>query len=196
MIDVAVFGIGMAVVATVLWLAYRTMDRPRLPVIREPNRAPRVIWQGVVRYAVMTPVLVTFWMLVLVVLIATVAQQRGPNAVLIAACSVIAGARLLAHVNTEIATELAKTVPIVILSVLIIGGQVVGVERFFETLLDVPVDAADTYFVGLVVWDYLLTGLWFWRQRREWHREGAPGTLARFADRWRRIGYDPVSGTD
>lgn len=189
-IEVALLGVGMSIVASILWVAYRTMDHPRLPVIREPGLSPRVTWPGVARYAILTPLLVMFWVIVLLMLIIAVAQQRSPEQILAAACAVIAGARLLAHINREIAHELAKTVPIVILSVVIIGGQLAGLEKFEQTFNAIPWEQADSYVVGLIVWDYLLTFLWFWLQRHQWQRRDRPaGPLKRARARWRRIGY-------
>ena len=168
LLDVAVLGIGLAVMATVLWVVYRTMDHARLPVIRSEARPPRATWAGVARYVLLTPVLVSFWLFVLLLLITAVARERNPEQILAAACAVIAGARLLAHVRTEISQELAKTIPIVILGVILIGGQLVGVEAFERTIDAIPWDLVNAYWIGLIIWDLLLTSLWFWYQRRSW----------------------------
>lgn len=190
LLDVAVLGIGLAVMATVLWVVYRTMDHARLPVIRSEAHPPRATWAGVARYVLLTPVLVSFWLFVLLLLITAVARERNPEQILAAACAVIAGARLLAHVRTDISQELAKTIPIVILGVILIGGQLVGVEAFERTIDAIPWDLVNAYWVGLIIWDLLLTSLWFWYQRRSWLGAGhTPGRLRRVIARWRRVGY-------
>lgn len=196
MLDVALLGVGMAIVATLLWLVYRTMDHPRLPVISSPDAAPRATWSGVARYALLTPFLVFFWMGVLLLLITAVARERSPEQIVVAASAVIAGARLMAHINSTVANELAKTVPIVMLGVVIIGGQLAGVEGFERTFNAIPWDATDSFSFGLVVWDYLLTAIWFVVLRRRWQRrDEPPGRVARIAARWQQIGYgSPASG--
>ena len=188
--DVAVLGIGLAVMATVLWVVYRTMDHARLPLVRSDDHAPRVTWAGGARYALLTPVLVSFWLSVLLLLITAVARERNPDEILAAACAVIAGARLLAHIRAEISHELAKTIPIVILSVILIGGQLVGVAGFEQTFNAISWDRVDAYWFGLIVWDFLVTSLWFVYQRRSWYgRRRSAGRLSRAITRWRRIGY-------
>ena len=108
LLDVAVLGIGLAVMATVLWVVYRTMDHARLPVIRSEAHPPRATWAGVARYILLTPVLVSFWLFVLLLLITAVARERNPEQILAAACAVIAGADEVVASRTQINTIIAN----------------------------------------------------------------------------------------
>lgn len=196
--DVVIYALFMALVATLLWIAYRTMEQPRLPVIRSADEPPRVTRAGVIRYVVTTPILVYFWLLVFFLLIATVSGDRSASTMLVASSGVIGGARLLAHVKPEISHELAKSVPIVILGLIIIGNGFVGFDRFEAAIEELPDNLFSAYAVGLVIWDYLLTLTWYlairWRWRRRQHRTAEGGPVASWPKRvWERInqiGYD------
>ena len=83
-------------------------------------------WSGVLRYLLTTPLMVAFWMFVLLALLTAAARDRSGEQIVVATSAVIGGARLLAHVHEEIAHELAKAVPIAILGFILIGG---GIHR-------------------------------------------------------------------
>lgn len=180
--DVVFFAIGMALVATLLWVAYRTMEHPRLPVIRPEQSAPTTTWQGVVWYLITTPFMVFFWQLVLLGLLTMVAGERTPVDMVVATCAVVGGARLLAHIKPDIAHELAKSVPVAILGFLIIGTGFVGLDRWAQATTEVPLDLLDDYFVGLVVWDVVLTTLWFVAIRLRWHHRSRRTAAGKPAD--------------
>ena len=140
---------GMAILAVLLWMVYRTMQRPRLP--RRPHRRPRA--GDHVAGGALLPGDDPIHGGVLVpgdpLLLSAAADERTPSEVLVAGTAVIGGARLLAHLKEEIAHELAKTVPIAILGFIIIGGGFAGADASRGSGADLPVDRFDTYWWGL-----------------------------------------------
>ena len=199
-LDVAFLSLGMAFLAVLLWLVYRTMQRPRLPVNRSDDRAPNANWAGVLRYLVTTPFMVLFWLLVFLFLLATASDSRSGEEIIIASTAVIGGARLLAHVKEELAHELAKTVPIAILGFIIIGTGFTDLTRTSDTVEEIEsqLPLLDSYWLGLVLFDIVVTVVWFavirWRWLRDRRRvaEGRPteGFFGRLGGRLRDIGYD------
>ncbi|MEI2717350.1 MAG: hypothetical protein V9E98_10195 [Candidatus Nanopelagicales bacterium] len=197
--DVVFLAAGMALFAAILWLVYRTMQHPRLPVIRSDTAAPRANWAGVLRYVVTIPIMMCFWLLALFLLLSAAAIERTAEEVVVASVAIVGGARLLAHTNEAIAHELAKTVPIAILGFLLIGGGFAGVEQFEQILSTAPGDLMDSYLVALICFDVLLTAIWFVVLRLRWFRlqrraaEDKPrlGPWGRLFARLRRIGYGP-----
>ncbi len=198
--DVVILSVGMAFLVFLLWLVYRTMEVPRLPVNRSEDRAPNANWAGVLRYAVTTPIMVGFWLLVFLTLLSVAAQSRTGTDVLVATVAVIGGARLLAHLKKDMAHELAKTVPIAILGFIIIGSGFADLTQTDNVLAELlqQEDQIDTYWLSLIVFDVFLTVIWFgvirWRWIREQRRaaDGRPveGFFGRLGDRLRGIGYD------
>lgn len=199
-LDVAFLAGGMALIAFLLWLVYRTMQRPRLPVNRSEDRAPNANWAGVLRYLVTTPFMVLFWLLVFLFLLSTASDSRSGEEIIIASTAVIGGARLLAHVKEELAHELAKTVPIAILGFIIIGTGFADLTRTsgIADEIESQVPLLDSYWLGLVLFDVAITAVWFvvirWRWLRQQRRvaDGRPveGFFGRLGDRLRDIGYD------
>jgi hypothetical protein len=195
--DVFPLAIGMAILATLLWMAYKTLQRPRLPVIHREQAPPVVTASGVVRYLVTTPILVTFWLYLLMFLLAAAARDRSGEQIVVAATAVIGGARLLAHIHEETAHELAKAVPIAILGFVLIGGGFTGWAGFEAAFEDIPPDLVDTYWLGLIVLDVVLTVTWFGWLRFRWRRqqtritrgESRESRPERAWHRLRRIGY-------
>ena len=66
--------------------------------------------------------------------------------------------------------------------------------RSFE---QVPPDLVDSYWLGLILWDFFLTALWLlgvqvaWRRQRQREQAGGPvdAPVVRLVRRLRRIGY-------
>jgi hypothetical protein len=195
--DVVVYAVGMAVLATLLWLAYQSMQHPRLPLIRRPDDPPLATWAGVSRYLLTTPFVVGYWMLVLMTLLAAAARDRSGTQIVIATTAVIGGTRLLAHLKQEIAHELAKAVPIAILGYVIIGGGLTGFEPFVRSFDGIPLTLVDTYWVGLMIWDVFLTAAWFGWVQMNWRRRASrvaagghtDNLVVRVFRRLRAIGY-------
>lgn len=198
--DVVALSLGMALLMWLLWIVYRTMQVPRLPVNRSEDRAPSANWTGVLRYVLTTPFMVVFWMLVLMLLLATAAQSRTAPEIIVAATAVVGGSRLLAHLNKEMAHELAKSIPIIILGFILVGGGFTGTERMAE-IIDGFFTAyggqLDTYLAALTVFDFVITAMWFvlirwrWLRRRRRERLGEPSEslFGRIGTRLRSIGY-------
>lgn len=199
-VDVAFLALGMALIAFLLWLVYRTLQQPRLPVNRSTDRAPSANWAGVLRYLVTTPFMVLFWLFVFLFLLSTASDSRNGEEIIIASTAVIGGARLLAHVKEELAHELAKTVPIAILGFIIIGTGFTDLTRTDGLVAEIEgqLPLLDTYWLGLVVFDIVITAAWFvvirWRWLRQQRRQsdGRPveGFFGRLGERLRDIGYD------
>ena len=204
--DVAFLALGMALLAFLLWLVYRTMQHPRLPVNRSADRAPSANWAGVTRYLVTTPFMVLFWLAVFLFLLSTASDSRTGEEIIIASTAVIGGARLLAHLKEELAHELAKTVPIAILGFIIIGTGFTDLTRTSGIVdeIESQLPLLDSYWLGLVVFDIAITAVWFvvirWRWLRDERRvaQGQPveGFFGRLGDRLRDIGYDEGQRVD
>ncbi len=196
-VDVFFLAIGMALLATLLWMAYKTLQHPRLPVNRPASSPPSVTWSGVLRYLLTTPLMVAFWMFVLLALLTAAARDRSGEQIVVATSAVIGGARLLAHIHEEIAHELAKAVPIAILGFILIGGGFTGIDAATRTVEQIPVALVDTYWLGLVMFDVIITALWFGAIRLAWRRRSSRIDGGGSADNWlvrgwhrlRRIGY-------
>ena len=188
--DVPIVALGMAVIAAVLWVLYRTLDTPRLPLNRPADGVPFATWPGVLRYAVTTPFMVTFWFGAVVLLISVGTDTRDGAGVALAAAAVVGGARIVAHVSRDLANEIAKTVPIAILTFIVVGGG--ATDASLETI-GASLDAGMLlrYWTALILLDAVVTAVWFLVQRRRWRTAStsAARTWSALVSRWRSIGY-------
>lgn len=178
---------------------YRGMQRPRLALTYHDDRPPTASRKAVLRYLVTPLVWVPLWFYA-VLGILVLASNRGEgfrpvDQMVIAAAAVVGGSRVLAYVNAEGAHELAKSVPLTLLSLILISGQTIGFEAFLvvSLLLVVNIDSLSLYVLLLALVDVVVTALWLVRRRRKWRREaqGLPpqdGILARLrrlvSDAW------------
>ena len=91
---------------------------------------------------------------------------------MIAAAVVVGGSRLLAYINLEGAHELAKSVPLTLLSLILISGQTISLEAAFVVLfvLAVNIDSLSYYIFLLALWDVLFTFGWWILVRARWRR--------------------------
>jgi hypothetical protein len=93
-------------------------------------------------------------------------------------------------------------VPIAILGFILIGGGFTGIDAATTTIEQIPVDLVDTYWFGLVMFDFVITALWFGSIRLAWRRRNSRVEGGGSVDNWavralrrlRRIGYTAPAG--
>lgn len=166
-----------AVAILVLRSIYRGMQRPRLALNYHDDRPPTTSAAAIARYAVTPFLLIPLWyasILGILVLAANRGQGLRPGQeLLIAAGVVVGGSRLLAHVNLEGAHELAKSVPLTMVSIIIISGTVISLDAFLVTsyLLALNLVAIAYFVVWLAALDAVFTFGWLLWRRAEWHHQ-------------------------
>lgn len=99
--------------------------------------------------------------------------------------------RLLAHVNLEAAHELAKSVPLTVVSLFLILGQTISLQAALVTMLQLlrNLDSLLYYMVLISTFDVIVTALWFALVQLRWHRrrqrkEGSTGPRPAW---WERV---------
>ena len=177
--------IGLMILMGIILWAYRSMQHPRLYLAISPkDGAPTARWQAIVRYLVLTPIMVFLWLWAILIILTIAADNRSAQALALAAAVVVGAARVLAHISPEASHELGKTIPLAVLTIILLGGGVLngdsGVNRWGELLagIDENIDVVNTYYLFLVVLDVVITGLWVLRERVNWRSE-LPGSNRR-----------------
>ncbi len=173
--DLILIIIATAVAVLILRAIYRGMQRPRLNLTMHEDAPPTVSANAIARYAVTPLVLIPLWfMAILSILVLAAGRSYGVrpgNELVIATGAVVGGSRLLAYVNREGAHELAKSVPLTLLSLIIISGQVVtaeGAAKLFVQLV-LNIDSLLAYMILLGLLDIALTTGWFLWVRWRWN---------------------------
>jgi hypothetical protein len=153
--------------------AYRAMQRPRLVLTEVAPGRWRASRRDTVQYLLSIPFLLFLWVQgLMLILLFTKNDLKGPELYAVATAIVIA-VRILAHLSHEHSHELAKSVPLTIVTLLVITGswrtgasfdQVSN--DFLRTNVSLPVVA-----LPLVV-ELAMTGLWYWVGVRWWWEKG------------------------
>ena len=190
--------VAMAAVVLILRSIYRGMQHPRLALQEHPDAPPTVSWQSVRRYVWTPLVLIPLWYLAILAVLVIAANRGGtvrpPLELVVAAAVVVGASRLLAHLNLEAAHELAKSVPLTLISLILISGQTVS-------LMGAIVLGGALFLLGgsvlisllwLGVFDVVITAVWFGYQRRAWRRRAqqellGPKTQGWASKMWRRL---------
>lgn len=183
------YSIGLALVMGLILWVYRSMQRPRLYLqYRDADQRPVVTWQAVIRYLVTTSISLFIWMMAIILILTVAAEDRTAEQIVLAATAVIGGSRVLAHVSPEGAHELGKTIPLAVVSIILLGGSPNAsslVELGNE--MDANAGVLDFYYVALLLFDFVLTTLWTIRQFGKWDTNQAGTWRHRVRARFRRM---------
>lgn len=170
------FIIAAAVIVLLLRAIYRGMQHPRLDLTEQPDGPPTVTSSSVWKYLA-TPVLLDPIWIVSILTILVLAANRGVgirpgNELIIASAVVVGASRLLAHVNLEAAHELAKSVPLTVVSLFLILGQTISLKAATVTMLQLirNIDSLLYYMVLIAFFDVVVTASWFALVQLRWHR--------------------------
>ena len=154
--------IAIAMLAAVT--SYRGMQRPRLVLTEMPDgdgfRAAR---GDVVRYAVAAPFLILFWNLLLVVILIIAANSLTGDAIIVVSSGVVLAARAFAHISPERSHELAKTVPLTLVTLVLISGGLrdqASLNEIADEIGALTITPQATLL--LIVAEYLVTLAWYW----------------------------------
>lgn len=176
------FIVAVAITVLLLRAIYRGMQHPRLQLEYFENRPPSTTARAVLRYAATPLFWIPLWFFAVLSVLVLAANRgesiRPAEELVIAAAVVVGGSRLLAHVNLEGSHELAKSVPLTLLSLILISGQTISLEAAFVAilLLAANVDSLSYYVVLLAFWDVVFTFAWLLLRRGRWRRENRPSS--------------------
>jgi len=169
--------VGLAVVVLILRAIYRGMQHSRLHLRYHSNRPPTVTWPAVRRYLWTPLVFIPLWFFAILLILIAAAKRgdtvRPGEEVLLAAAVIVGASRLLAHVNREAAHELAKAVPLTLITLILVSGQTVSLAGFvlIVALLVLNMGSLMYYLLLLAALDVAFTAIWVWLRRGEWRRE-------------------------
>lgn len=142
-------------------LVYRSMQRPRLAIYSADGRW-RTHPRHVLIYVISVPFLVLFWWLVLFfILLFTNTPLDGLQTIAITG-SIILAVRILAHVWREPAHELGKSIPLTLITLVLISGGLRDPDSLNEVVDQAAmVDITLPALALLVMADWVITALWY-----------------------------------
>jgi hypothetical protein len=180
--EILIWTILIVVAAVLAYLVYRAMERPRLRLV-ETSKGLRAMPRDVVLYAISIPLLVFLWWNFFGAILLFADTNLGIVELSSVPAGIVLAARFLAHVNQRIAHEIAKAVPLTIITLIIVTGSIRDEENLFQII-----DEADSGFViqwgawaFILLADYVFTAVWYWGYIRWWQPKRASQREARSA---------------
>lgn len=180
-LDVIALATGIALMTMLAVLMWRAMQRPRLRLVWDDSRDRwTTTRRDIVQYVLSVPVLVFAWYYYLLLILLIAPNRLTAFKLALAPAALILAARFLAHVWKEAAHNLAKTVPLVIVTTVLLTLTVKS-DADAALLFTDGHDVSLTWpsMILLVVADYVFTAAWFfwgarWRAMRGRRVPGIP----------------------
>lgn len=167
--DIARLAVAI-VLATVASIAvYHGMQRPRLRLVEDPERGWIPKRRDIALYVATIPVLMACWVIWLTLVLLIAVNDLDGTRMLEVACAVVLATRVLAHLSREHAHEISKSVPLTLVTLVLISGSLrdpdsmrSALDQLSSTSLTWP---ATFLLVGA---DLALTLAWYWIGVRWW----------------------------
>jgi hypothetical protein len=155
-------------------LAYHAMQRPRLVLVETPEGEWRASRRDIVRYALSMPILLLLWAGGLELILLLTNNGLTGQQITAVSLAIVISVRIWAHISREHAHELAKSIPLTIVTLLIVTSTgwrspdqlEETFEQWFTTRLTGPA-------IGLlVVTEFVICAVWYWVGTRWLHPRG------------------------
>lgn len=154
--------------AILAYIVYRAMERPRLRLTQTPD-GPRAMRRDVILYAITIPLLIFAWWNFFSAILIVADTNLEIVALTTVPAGIVLAARVLAHVDQRIAHEIAKAVPLTIITLIVVTGSLRGEENIVRLLAEAGrVDISWGALLFVLLADYAITAIWYWGYIRWW----------------------------
>ena len=110
------------------------------------------------RSAVMFPLFVSFWFIVLTGLLLLMGRSQSVDSIMLGAMGVVATIRVCAYYNEALATDIAKILPFALLGIMLIDNSLVRIPDPAESIQDAAmrIETVTYYLMAVVALEFLL----------------------------------------
>lgn len=155
---------GLIVVA--MWIAvmvYRSIQKPRIRLTEVEPGVWRAHRRDVVQYLLSIPFLLMLWSGSLVLILVVGTNSLTGREIEAVASAVVIAARFFAHLSPERSHELAKTVPLTLVTLVLISGSMRDLGSMQALFDDFSRTELSWSATGLVLGaELLFTATWYW----------------------------------
>lgn len=161
------------------YLVYRSIEKPRLALTPTPD-GPRARRRDVILWVITTPLLIFFWWNYFFTVLWITDNSHSLAQLLLYPLAIIIAVRTLAFIMPPAAHELAKILPLAIVALILLSGNL----RDYDEMLAIgdqvmEMDVTLPAYIFLFAYEYFITAIWYWG----WIRWGQPRLAARRAGR-------------
>ncbi|MFH1182561.1 MAG: hypothetical protein V1702_06385 [Candidatus Woesearchaeota archaeon] len=126
----------------------------------------------IAEYIVILPLFIFFWFLVMVLMVAALSEAKSPELILLMAMSMVAATRVVAFISNDLANDMAKLLPFVLLGIFVIDIRYFDFNTYIATLMQFPAlwETILYYLAFTMILEMLLRlfyGIYCWRSKKE-----------------------------
>jgi hypothetical protein len=165
---VLTYTVILVVLGLLTYWMFRAMDHPRLVLTQTPQ-GPRARRSDVIKYAISMPFLILLWVNVIGMILIATRNELTIVQIIAWPYALVLAIRFLAFVVPAAAHELAKLVPLALIALLILSGDVRPLADVLVLLTVIPtLEDNIVNWVLILTLDFIMTALWYWGYIRWW----------------------------
>jgi hypothetical protein len=172
--DILTFVVIIVVSMFAIVASYHAMQRPRLVLTETPDGRWRAGRRDIVQYVISMPVLLLLWAAGLELILVFTNNGLSGQQITVVAMAIVISVRIWAHISREHAHELAKSVPLTIVTLLIVtstGWR--STDQLQETLDQwTSTELTGPALALLVLTEFVICAVWYWVGTRWLHPRG------------------------
>lgn len=156
----------VVLIVLAMWVAvivYRSIQKPRIVLTEVAPGEWRALRRDVVQYLLSIPFLLALWSGSLIFILVIGTNNLTGHEIEAVAAAVVISARLFAHISPERSHELSKTVPLTLVTLVLISGSVRDLQTMasiFDEFVRTELTWPATFL--LLGAELLVTLLWYW----------------------------------
>lgn len=144
-LKITVFAAMLFVYAFVMWHFYRNLSKRNLfahkVYIGKKNAAFKNFASALIyalKFIFLFPIITSFWFAVLSLMLFLLARTQATEVILLISITIISATRIAAYYKEELARELAKLIPLVLLGVFLVQPDFFSLNTFYLRVSQVP----------------------------------------------------------
>lgn len=134
------YSIAMALYAIFVYKFYKFLAKRDVFELKKPHESIlKTMFRYVVDYILILPLYTTFWFIVMAVFMIFLSKRTTLAEILLVSMTVIAAIRICTYYKQELAEELGKLLPLIMLGTFLIDVSYFSIPRSMDLLRTVPV---------------------------------------------------------
>lgn len=137
---------GIFIYAVFVWKFYKGMSKRDLfELDLSKYNLPHMKWKRlsceisyVIKYLVIFPLYIVMWFVLLTVFMFFLAEEVAVADILMLSVAVIAAIRVVSYYKEDLASDLAKLLPLAFLAILFTDPTVISIDTFYSRLMEAP----------------------------------------------------------
>ena len=146
-LPVILLSAAIVIYASLVGASYKTMSKrdlfkfERIKKARKENRGNPIIsfFIGIFEYFAIFPIIVVLWFALLSALLFILSENLNAEALLTISIAIVGSTRMLSYFNEEIAVDVAKLFPLVLLGVFLLEPGFFHLDLFYSRIGELPV---------------------------------------------------------